>query len=985
MDPGRWELVKEAFDKVAGLPEEQRAQALKQIPDPEVRSEVLRLVSLHENNTGRLERLQPVPDLVRGAAALHSLLPGQLATGRFRILRFIAAGGMGEVYEAYDIRLDERVALKVLRAESSGREAAIARFKKELQNARRVSHPNVCRVHDSWQLTTAGGRVVDFFTMEFLEGETLAARLAKGPVPEEETRAIARQLVAGLAAAHAAGVIHRDLKPGNIILVPGGRAMITDFGLSRPAVSSGHSTVEAIGAGTPAYMSPEQIEGAAAGPAADIYSLGVVLYEMLTGRLPLDAPTPMALAVRKLRDTPPPPSELAPHIGPAWDGVIRRCLAHSPAERFASVEEVGRALAGKPVRAAPSARKLRWRTIGAIAAALAAPALGWFVWMRPNANPEALRRYQEGISAYRDGATLRANKLFDLATRLDPQFAPARAKLAETWADLDYSDRANQDIVVATDLARAKRLRSADAAQVAAARATVLRDYPKAIEAYRQLASNSNDSGAWVDLGRAQERTDPAGAQASYEKALTLNASNAAALLRLGVLAGRSQKIDAALQRFAEAEKSYQATSDYEGQVELELHRGRALIANNRVSQGEPEIRRALDRARANGNLAQQVQSLSQLAVAAVLTGDQAQSQRYASEAQRLASANGLESLAANIFIDLGNTYLTQYQLKEAETHFEQALEMAKRYKHTGLQAMASLSLASLAVRRQQPDLALSYARPAVEHYAATGYRRNRSLGQALIVQALLQLQKFSEAKSVIDAELGDETLRADATSHAQWLETRADLASQQGRLNESLAGYRAARALRKQSGRKPAEAYAAMNEADLLSQLGRAAEADTLLEEWQPAVAKLDPGVRSRWYLVSARAALRQGERKAAEANARAGMAVPGGKSAARDAQFSSILCAAVSRPCPPPGPAHDIESRIHTAMGLLNAGNSAAARGTLEAVVKETHGINPEAEYRAFRWLGRPAGGPEQELRSVLGEQSFSQYRLRTDLAVK
>ncbi len=211
-----------------------------------------------------------------------SVGPGTMIAGRYRVRRFIAAGGMGEVYEVDDALIGERVALKLIRKEAACKTDRLARFAEEIRLARRVTHANVCRLHD---VGVDGERV--FFTMELLEGETLCALLGRvGKLTVEQARPIVAQLLAGVAAAHAACVIHADLKPSNVVLA-GGRALITDFGLAVPCcatIGCGCSMPHLIG--TPAYMAPEQVEGGELVETTDLFSFGVILFELMTGALP---------------------------------------------------------------------------------------------------------------------------------------------------------------------------------------------------------------------------------------------------------------------------------------------------------------------------------------------------------------------------------------------------------------------------------------------------------------------------------------------------------------------------------------------------------------------------------------------------------------------------------------------------------------------------------------------------------------------------
>jgi len=275
--------------------------------------------------------------------------PGALLAERYRIVALLGKGGMGEVYRADDLTLGQQVALKFLPESSARDEAALERFRNEVRTARRVSHSNVCRVYDV-------GEVEDhtFLSMEYVDGEDLASLLRRiGRLPGDKALEIARQLCAGLAAAHREGVLHRDLKPSNIMLDGRGRALITDFGLSALADQIPGADVPC---GTPAYMAPEQLEGKKVTVRSDIYSLGLVLYEIFTGKRTFDAES-LADLVRQRRERPiSNPSTWLKDLDPAVGRVIMRCLAADESRRPASALAIAAALpGGDPLAAALAA------------------------------------------------------------------------------------------------------------------------------------------------------------------------------------------------------------------------------------------------------------------------------------------------------------------------------------------------------------------------------------------------------------------------------------------------------------------------------------------------------------------------------------------------------------------------------------------------------------------------------------------------------
>jgi predicted Ser/Thr protein kinase len=276
-------------------------------------------------------------------------LPGRLLAGRYRIIALLGRGGMGEVYRADDLTLGQPVALKFLPEEASKDETLLERFRNEVRLSRRVSHPNVCRVYDVGEVD---GHT--FFTMEYVDGEDLASLLRRiGRLPADKALEIARQLCAGLAAAHAKGVLHRDLKPANIMLDGRGQVVVTDFGLAGLVDQIPGSDVRS---GTPAYMAPEQLEGKEVNTKSDIYSLGLVLYEIFTGKRAFSVESLPELVRARSESAPSKPSTLVKDLDPAVERVILRCLEPDPANRMNSAMSVAAALpGGDPLAAALAA------------------------------------------------------------------------------------------------------------------------------------------------------------------------------------------------------------------------------------------------------------------------------------------------------------------------------------------------------------------------------------------------------------------------------------------------------------------------------------------------------------------------------------------------------------------------------------------------------------------------------------------------------
>jgi serine/threonine protein kinase len=337
--------------------------------------------------------------------------------GPYEIQSPLGAGGMGEVYRALDTRLDRVVAIKVLPAHLSENPDARLRFDREARSISSLNHPAICALYDVGHQDG-----VDFLVMELLEGETLAQRLTKGPIPSEQVLKIAIELCDGLEKAHRSGVIHRDLKPGNIMLTRTG-AKLMDFGLAKsvaltgsqssaPSFTAVHAmtseaspiTVTGTVAGTLQYMSPEQLQGKPADARSDIFALGSVLYEMLTGQKPFQGKSQLSVASAILEHEPKPISAIQPLTPPALIHVIERCLAKDPDERWQSISDVKNELlwvqqsgsrGGVPTLVASKRKSADriWKTAAIAAAVLSlllAALLGWYL-LRPHETAQLQR------------------------------------------------------------------------------------------------------------------------------------------------------------------------------------------------------------------------------------------------------------------------------------------------------------------------------------------------------------------------------------------------------------------------------------------------------------------------------------------------------------------------------------------------------------------------------------------------------------------
>jgi serine/threonine-protein kinase len=437
-DPRRWRRMQPILDKALSVPPPERAAWLDEAcaGDPQLRGDLEAALQADAEAGGMLDastggflnsffgRLAAADARTRTqalepASSLSSppdrLLPGAVLAGRYRIVSLLGRGGMGKVYRADDLKLGQAVALKFLPERLRREPAYLRRLLEEARLARQVSHPNVCRVYDVGE---ADGR--HFLSMEHVDGEDLASLLQRiGRLPWEKALDVARQLCAGLAAAHALGILHRDLKPANVMLDGKGRVRITDFGL---AITAERVDEGEVGAGTPAYMAPEQLEGQPASARSDVYALGLVMYQLFTGRRAFEASTVEELRRVQEESTPTSPGMFVEGLDPAVERAILRCLERDPALRPASARAVAAALpGGDPIAAAlaagetpspdlvaasgPEGALTTRSALGTLGATLVmlvvlvllsdrASMLGWIPWTR---SPDALEENARGI------------------------------------------------------------------------------------------------------------------------------------------------------------------------------------------------------------------------------------------------------------------------------------------------------------------------------------------------------------------------------------------------------------------------------------------------------------------------------------------------------------------------------------------------------------------------------------------------------------
>ena len=721
------------------------------------------------------------PDVFLEPGRATSFAPGQLLLGRFRIVRCVGRGGMGEVYEAEDLELG-RVALKTVLPNYAAIAAILQRFKQEIQLARKVSGPHVCRIFELFLMPPGStGSAQAFLTMEFLEGETLSDRLHLGSLEWKMARRLALGICSGLEAIHRAGVLHRDLKSRNIMLARRDgveTAVLTDFGLAMPLTLSSGGRGEAPGAivGTPQYMAPEQFEGGTLTPATDIYALGIVLFEMVNGKRPFDAETPLATVAKRAHM---PRITNAPR---GWREIINKCLEYEPPDRYQSAAEVAASLrrADNPVTyAADRTAKFAWRFRLALLA-VAAMLVGWTAWtitarMRQHVPPaEARRWYDKGVAALQEATYLKAINALQMAVERDDKFAMAHARLAEAWNELDFTGTADHEMLLASRQAGSQRLTDQDKRQLAATQAVLARDYKEAIYQQSALLDNDDDGqkpGGLVDRGRTEEKAgDIPAALKDFERAAALAPDQPAAWVHVGILQGRLQHERDAKAAFARAENLYRAGSNQEGVAEVEYQQGYLANVQGRDAEARQHLDAALEQARQIDSKQLQIRVLGQLSAVASDDGDQKQAAAYARQAIDLADSNGLQAWSAGGLVRLADSYLRsgdpQLRVK-AQQSFRDALRIAEQTQQPRIAAHANIGLANLAV---SPDEAIKYATAALDYYRQFHFTEGTVAASILLARAQRDSGQFDAA-----LKTSHELLAAAESSGSTYLLMQAD------------------------------------------------------------------------------------------------------------------------------------------------------------------------------------------------------------------
>ncbi|HAF25121.1 MAG TPA: hypothetical protein DCK93_19815 [Blastocatellia bacterium] len=793
----------------------------------------------------------------------------------YRILEPLGEGGMGTVYLAEDTHLGRRVAIKFPSVNSDSHDYR-ARFLREARAVSELSHPGIATLFDYGE--TSEGR--PFLVMELARGRPLTELMQKGELSLARAVAIVTDVATALVEAHARGVVHRDIKPSNIMIDEPGQVKVLDFGLAKQLNKDhvGSSEPEAqtllatetrsgVVLGTPAYLSPEQAIGGAVDGRSDLFALGTLLYESITGRTPFAGNSFIEIAANVLHVEPAPPSRVNPDVPRELDFITLKALAKKPAKRYQSAKEMIADLnavkdqleenSGQTLirRTSPSLFSVHSKTLNNISQILQRPripisyllvgaailiaigGIAFRIWRpSPHTPPaEAQRWYDIGTAALRDGASYQASQALERAVAADDNYMLAHARLAEALVELDYVDRAKDELLRVSGADRA-RLQTIDALYLDAITATARHDFPKSIELYNLIAKQTPDSEkpfVLLDLGRAYENNnDVKEAIQIYQEASTRNPQYATAYLRLGIVYGQQGDSARALPAFDTAESIYQASGNMEGRTEVILQRGKLLNNRNKLAEARTQLDHALTLAKANDNKSQTIKTLLQLCSVSFDAGEMVRSTEYAREAVELAQKNGMENLSAQGLVDLGNSFLIRGEPGEAEKYLSEALELAQRARARRNEARARVSIASLRQQQNKPDEVIRLLEPALAFYQQGGYRSETFSCLALIARANLQKGDYDAASQgherllQLAQDSNDQSLVA--LAHAE----RGSALATEEKFSEALDHLDKAYAIYSAEGVQRSIGYNLIDRCNVLWRLGRYGEAQTLLDQ---------------------------------------------------------------------------------------------------------------------------------------------------------
>jgi tetratricopeptide (TPR) repeat protein/predicted Ser/Thr protein kinase len=861
----------------------------------------------------------------------------------YRIIEKLGEGGMGVVYLAEDKHLARRVAIKFL---SSTDHHYRARFIREARAVSALNHPNIATVHDYGE--TESGQ--PFIVMEFVKGLPLSGLLVDGLTLRRSVE-IVSSIADALCEAHDQGIIHRDIKPSNVVISERGQVKVLDFGLVKLLVqpTSGvdldadtiysTQTRSDVIVGTPLYLSPEQATGKQIDGRSDLFALGALLYECLTGRSAFSGASVLEIGAQIIHVTPPPPSHLNSSVPRELDRITMKALEKRVDARYQSADEllkdlraaaVGLSLNGVPVSSklrssttvdrqkatnafttlTTSLRRERFSLSAVIGAVLLTALAIWAVvhwWPRNVYQPSAaaLTWYLRGTEGLRNGAYYQASKALEQAIAIDQNYALAHARLAQAWSELDYTDRAKDELLSATTLAgNRSSLSPSDVLYLDAISALVRRDFDAAIKAYGDITQISpDDSQVYVDLGYAYENKGNLDkALENYLKTIGLNNQQyATAYLRAGIVYKRKQDMEKAMEMFAKAEQLFRAASNNEGVTEVQLQRGILYRVKGRYDEARAQFQQSLESARVLGNEAQQIGALIELSYLLSTRGSIEESEQFAQEAVKFSQDKHLENLAVAGLIQLGNSFSTRGDYETAEKYYKEAIDFARQNKARRHEAMGLVNLGGLYITKLETDDGLQLVEQALSFFQQGNYPLDLSFCYTQLARGNRRKGNYEAAREALDKKLqiaqqsGSQTAVADCQ-----VEIGAVLFDQE-HLPDALDHYSKAHDIYVAAQNQLGAVYSQANRASILWRLGRYEEARESLADVSAAAPKLassfkqlEPSVK----LIDAQISLSQGNLENARARVNEAISLAGASYAevAIEGKFTLALVQALS-----------------------------------------------------------------------------------------
>jgi tetratricopeptide (TPR) repeat protein/predicted Ser/Thr protein kinase len=792
----------------------------------------------------------------------------------YRIIEKLGEGGMGIVYLAEDQHLARRVAIKFL---TSTDHHYRARFIREARAVSALSHPNIAIVHDYGE--SASGQ--PFLVMEYVKGKSLSEMLDEG-VTLKRSVEIVSSIAEALGEAHDSGIVHRDIKPSNVLINERGHVKVLDFGLAKHLVEPTTTGVDLdaqtiyatqtrsdVIVGTPLYLSPEQATGKQIDGRSDLFALGALLYECLTGQSAFSGGSVLEIGAQIIHVTPAPPSAINPRVSAELDRITLKALEKKVDARYQTAEDflkdlraVAMTLSGNGLPVASKAKRptdnfqratnafatlttqLRRQrfSLGSVIAAFVVLGLAmWAVvhwWPRTYYQPSAaaLNWYERGTDSLRNGAYFQASKALGQAIEIDSRYALARARLAQAWIELDYYDKAKDELLAATTIAGDRSAVSPiDALYLDAISAIVRRDFKEALKSYTKIAElTPDDFQIYVDLGNAYENDgNPGKALDNYLKAIQLNSGQyATAYLRAGVVYHRKTETAKAQEMFDRAETLYRAGSNPEGVNEVLRQRGILYRDNGNYTQAEAQFRQSLDAARAIGNEAQQINALIELSYLASTQGSISSADSYAQQAVVIAQEKQLENLTAGALLQLGNSFSGRGDYKKAESYFNQAIQFARANKGRFRENMGLSNLGGLYIQTLRIDDGMHLVQQALTFFEQGNYPRNVGFCLTQIGRGYRRKGEYAAALQTLNQKLTFSQQSGSQPAIADSYQELGALFFDQEKWTAALEQYDQAQKIYESLNSKGRIAFCKANRGNILWRLGHYGQAQQLLDE---------------------------------------------------------------------------------------------------------------------------------------------------------